>query len=574
MSIQRRPAWFKSFLSRYKRSVVFALALGLVASGCAALLMFTSGYLISATAMPGITLFSVMVPVACVQLFGFGRPAARYLERLVSHDWVLKVTSDLRSMLYWGIEARVDDPSRKRAAGEYLGLLADDVAHLQNLYLRVVFPTLIALLLGLGAALLFGWFSIPFALLMLLVFALVVGLLPFAALLATRALSEQAKSLRADSYASLTDDVIGATDWALAGRSYDAMRSHLARGDALREVEAKVRATQRTLSLFGTLALGAAICVVIAWSGASFGGDGMAANLVAAFVLGFFPLIEAFTVLPAAVSQVTVHEDAIRRLDGFVAEPAPTCDNASDPSVEPKLDDTAISLVDIAYSYPGSSRPALEDVTLEIKRGSSVAILGRSGSGKSTLAELMRQTIEPSTGRISVAGSIGYLGQTPYLFNRSLRANLALGNAQASDDELAAALDAVGLDDKLESLENGLDTVIGETGIGFSGGEAHRIALARVLVADAPIIVVDEPFAALDPETENDLLDSLFNATEDRTLVVITHHLAQIERFDRVIFIENGRIDLDGAPADLMRANARFRKLVEFDRRNPLPAVS
>ncbi len=126
----KRPSWLKSFLVKYRRSVIFALALGLMASGCAALLMFTSGYLISATAIPGISLFTIMVPVACVQLFGFGRPAARYLERLISHDWVLKITSDLRRMLYWGIERRAGDPERRRAAGEYLGLLSDDVAHL------------------------------------------------------------------------------------------------------------------------------------------------------------------------------------------------------------------------------------------------------------------------------------------------------------------------------------------------------------------------------------------------------------------------------------------------------------
>ena len=219
----KRPKWFKSFLVKYRRSVVFALALGLAASGCAALLMFTSGYLISATAIPGITLFMIMIPVACVQLFGFGRPAARHLERLISHDWVLKITSDLRRMLYWGIESRAGDPERKRAAGEYLGLLSDDVAHLQNLYLRVVFPTAVAILLAVGASIVFGVFSIPFALLMVLVFALVVAVLPNVALLATRVQTAYAKSLRAQEYTSLTDDVLGAADWVLANRGADAV---------------------------------------------------------------------------------------------------------------------------------------------------------------------------------------------------------------------------------------------------------------------------------------------------------------------------------------------------------------
>ena len=147
-----------------------------------------------------------------------------------------------------------------------------------------------------------------------------------------------------------------------------------------------------------------------------------------------------------------------------------------------------------------------------------------------------------------------------------MRENLTLGVLDASDNKLVQTLENVGLGEKFESLENGLDTIVGETGVGFSGGEAHRIALARALAADTAIVLVDEPFAALDPITETQLLDTLFTTCEGRTLVVITHHLAQIERFDRVVFIEDGRLDLDGSPAELMEASDRFRKLVEFDR--------
>ena len=177
----------KSFITRYRRDVAAALGLGFLTSACAALLMFTSGYLISKTAIATTTLFSIMIPVACVQLFGFGRPLARYLERLVSHNWVLRVTSDLRVLLFKAAESRIGDPLRERAAGEYLSLLSDDVAHLQNLYLRVVFPTAIAYATALGAALLFGFFSVPFALIMACSFFGIAVLLPYASLLATRA---------------------------------------------------------------------------------------------------------------------------------------------------------------------------------------------------------------------------------------------------------------------------------------------------------------------------------------------------------------------------------------------------
>lgn len=563
----KRPAWVKSFLVKYRRSVIFALALGLAASGCAALLMFTSGYLISATAIPGITLFTIMVPIACVQLFGFGRPAARYLERLISHDWVLKITSDLRRMLYWGIERRAGDPERRRAAGEYLGLLSDDVAHLQNLYLRVVFPTAVAILLAIGASIMFGVFSIPFALIMVLVFVLVVAVLPNVALLATRAQTAYAKSLRAQEYTSLTDDVLGAADWVLADRGGDAVDAHMKASIALREVELKLRMRQRVLSLVGTIVMGLAVCAVVVWSSGRFGSTGMdmAAGFIAAFALGFFPLIEAFSVLPAAVSQAPVHEDSIVRLDEYVSE-KPQSSSIPEVSESGHCDQGALVFDHVSYTYPGASKPALDDLTLTVEAGSSTALLGRSGSGKSTFAEIARGALVPTSGAVNVGGTIGFLGQTPYLFNRSLRENLTLGVLDASDEKLIQTLESAGLGEKFESLENGLDTIVGETGVGFSGGEAHRIALARVLAADTEIVLVDEPFAALDPITENQLLDTLFSTCEGRTLVVITHHLAQIERFNRVFFIEDGRLDLDGSPAELMEASSRFRKLVEFDR--------
>ena len=313
-SSDSRFAWLRAFLSAYKRSVAIALALGLVASGCAALLMFTSGYLISATAQAGTTLFSVMIPVAFVQLFGLGRPFARYLERLVSHDWVLKITSDLRRVLYRHVARNASDPTQARASGEYLGLLADDIAHLQNLYLRVVFPSAIALLLAIGAAVVFGVFSVPFALIMLLVFAATVVLVPLCTLLAMRARTVRAKQMRADHFVQLTDDILGSTDWILSGRSRESLQANAARDRSVREVEARIRLFDRAMELASVLVLAGAVCATIAWAGGQFGGNPALANWIAAFTLGFFPLIESFALLPGVVSDGADHLESIDRL--------------------------------------------------------------------------------------------------------------------------------------------------------------------------------------------------------------------------------------------------------------------
>lgn len=564
MSNNRWPSWLKRYLADYRRDALVALLLGLVASGCAALLMFTSGYLISATALETTTLFSVMVPIACVQLFGFGRPLARYAERLASHNWVLRVTSDLRVKLFHAIDAMTGDPAQARAAGEYLNVLSDDVAHLQNLYLRVVFPTVVAYALALGSALLFGFFSVPFALIVFIALVGVCVLLPFCSLVATKALATTTRTEKSSEQVSLTDDVSGATDWALSGRESTALERHGAADRAVREREFATRLRLNVVSTLATLALGALLCAALVWAGGQFSDQAgtREACWIAAFALGFFPLIEAFAVLPAAYSETTTHKASVSRLNSYLH-----ADKTELHPIEPVTDPAnAVELCSVEYSYPGASEPTLKGISLSLAASQSVAVLGRSGAGKSTLAGVIAGYLTPQNGEVHTAGSTCYLGQTPYLFNRTLRANLKLGNPDASDAELISALESVGLRRKIAELPHGLDAVIGETGMGFSGGEAHRIAFARALLTDSPIIVIDEPFSALDPAAEEHLMNAMFQAFEGRCLVVITHHLAQIKRFDRVIFIEDGAVALNGSPAELARTSTRFQQLVEFDR--------
>ena len=149
--------------------------------------------------------------------------------------------------------------------------------------------------------------------------------------------------------------------------------------------------------------------------------------------------------------------------------------------------------------------------------------------------------------------------QDPYLFGTTLYDNLCVGRASATREEALDALDKVGLSNLVSSLPQGIDTMVDEGGLRFSGGERHRIALARILLADAPIVMLDEPFAVLDPVTESKLLATLLDVFADKTLIMITHHLKGIEHMDRVVFLENGSIALDGAPVDLKRTSARYR---------------
>lgn len=572
------PSWVRAYLAKYRGQVALALALGLFAAACSALLMFVSGYLMSATAVPGMTLFAVMVPIASVQVFGLGRPLARYFERLISHDWVLRITSDLRLRLFNAVERRSGDPLRARATGEYLAVLNDDIAHLQNLYLRVVFPTLVALLLLVLASVLFGFFSVPLLCVMLVVGLACVVILPLATWLADRALMERAKSLRDAEYDELADDVFGAVDWSLSGRGAEVTSRHVSRDASMRALDGKALTIINVMQTLSAIVLIAGICATIFIAGGASSQDAGMANWIAALVLGFFPLFEVFTVLPGSVSDATNHTKALANLDELIAdEPAAAEPGAAAVALE-GADAPALSLESVSYTYPEAASATLDGLDFSVPAGQKVAILGKSGSGKSTLAALARGLIAPDSGTASLFGTdvsvlgngvhsaLSYTSQNPYLFIRPLRENLNLGNPEAPDDELVAALRAVGLGEKLASLPDGLDTMVGETGVGFSGGEAHRVAIARMIVSHAPVIVLDEPFASLDPATERGLLDTLLDVFADKTVVVITHHLMGIERFDRVVFMENGAIEMDGSPATLAAENARYRTLLSFDR--------
>jgi ATP-binding cassette subfamily C protein CydC len=255
---------------------------------------------------------------------------------------------------------------------------------------------------------------------------------------------------------------------------------------------------------------------------------------------------------------------------GSALPPSPPREPAHAQSVDLVFDD-------VTFAYPGEPMPVLRDFSLSIPAGQHVAVLGRSGAGKSTLVSLLRGDLTPDAGTVRVgrvrpselgegtARFVSVVQQTPYLFNRTLRDNLALGRPDATDDELLRAIDAVELSGLLARLPQGLDTMLAEGGAGLSGGERHRIALARILVAKAPAVVLDEPMVGLDPETEAALLETIRRVLADRTLVMVTHHLQGLDAFDRIVFVEDGRIALDGAPAKLARTSARYRDLRAFD---------
>ena len=588
---RKRDRWVRPYFAKYRKPLAAALALGLAAFACSALLMFTSGYLISGTAeRPEVGLIAVYYPIVFVQVFGLGKPIAHYLERLFSHDWVFRMTSSLRVRLYRIVEANGRTAQRNRSMGDFLGLIADDIGHLQNLYLRTVFPAVIAWLLYAAVIACLGCFDPHFALAMLLVLGVTVFLMPLVSLLANRARMERRKAGTDRLYRTLTDNVLGADDWVFSGRGTEYAERSARQAEKVRRERSGLDRSARWNDLAASVVFAAGACLVLLWAGGIFGGQpGGAANWIAAFALGYFPLIDTFAPLPMAAAEANGHRASIRHLNNLpedgdtdaVNPEAPNGKGGSTPaerSAHRAPSAVPVTVRGVSYTYPSGTHRVLDGVDLDVAPGQHVAVLGRSGSGKSTLAQLLRGDATPDEGSVTVAGLhpsdlgegiaryLSVVGQRPYLFNRTLRENLLIARPNATDNELQGALCSVGLETLFSHLPKGLDTLVDEAGTRFSGGERHRIALARVLLADAPAVVLDEPTVGLDPITERSLMDTLQRAFADKTLIMITHHLQGVAAFDRVVFLEDGRIVLDGSPAHLERTSERYRRLLAFDR--------
>lgn len=564
-----KDTWVKPYLQRYKAPLMLAIFLGFCTFFSAGALMFNSGYLISKSASLPENILLVYVPIVLTRAFGVSRPVFRYIERLTSHNWVLKMTSKLRRKLYHTLEKDAMVFKQKYRMGDILGLLAEDIQYIQNLYLRTIFPLIIALILYAFIVIAVGMFSIFFALYLALLLFILVIVLPVWSVVVNGARQEREKTLKTELYTDLTDNVLGVADWIFSQRGSEYVDTHLQVEQELYQVQNQKRLFNRRVQVLFQLIYSFVVIGLIVWTSQRFvGNHGGAANWIAAFVLSAFPVVDAFVVLPEAMQESNVYKDSIERLNALDETPDEAPKNI-------EVTDTRIQVEDLSFSY--DHHLVLDHLDLTIEPGEKIAILGKSGSGKSTLASLIRGDLKPQNGLLTLGGVptyqfgdamshyISVIQQAPYLFHTTILNNVRMANTNKSEEEVWQVLERVGLKKLVEQLPEGLHTMVDEAGLRFSGGERHRMALARILLQDTPIVLLDEPTVGLDPLTEQALIDTFFSQLQDKTVIWITHHLQGIEIMDRVIFIEDGRLEMSGTPADLAQNNARFQQLKAID---------
>ncbi|WP_428392740.1 thiol reductant ABC exporter subunit CydC [Lichenicoccus sp.] len=537
------------------RGQTAGLALGVVVS-VLALLFGLALLAVSGLRLAGTTVGLLLVSGWLLRGFGTGRVVLRYGERLLTHGATFRALADLRVWFFRRLAASAAGGLGFRRTGDALSRLVGDVEALDGLYLRLLLPLCGALVSLPVLALLIGRSAPILALVVCLLFAASALLLPWLAARRSARIGGTTAEAMAGLRIAILDTITGLREF----RAFGAERRTLAGVEAC---EGRLLSAQAGLARQSAAAgagaflcsQAAVLCVLAAAAGIGFA---RLPPLTAVLVL--FVMLAAFEAASGLVRAGVLAghmAHAASRVLQIGDHPLPAQARTTPaPGLAPMPADMSVRFdaIRFAWSEQPARAPVFDGLSLRIPPGARVGLLGPSGSGKSSLAALLLRIATPQSGQISIGGidiarldeatlrrSIAWLGQDSHLFDDSIRNNLALGRPDASEAELWSALEQAQIADLVRGLPDGLDSWLGESGARVSGGQGRRLALARVLLSAAPILILDEPCAGLDADTERAFLATLNEVGRDRSMILILHRLTGVERLDRVWRLQDGK---------------------------------
>jgi thiol reductant ABC exporter CydC subunit len=528
-----------------RRSVALSIGLGAATVLCGVGLMTTAGYLISRAAERPAVL-SLTVAIVLVRFFGLARPLARYFERLVSHDLALRVLGRSRVRVYESIEPLAPAQLDGYRRGDLLSRLVADVDSLQNLHLRGVGPPLVALVAGAVSVAVTGAF-LPAAAVVLAIGLLVGGIaVPAVAAALGRQAARREATARGELTAEFVETLRGAPELAVYGRR-DERLGRLRDADvALVNIARRAALADGVGDGLRLLVTGGTVAGVLALAVSAHAGGGLDRVLIAALALLALASFEAVQPLTQAATDLAEALAAGDRLFELVDREAAIADPRK-PTPLPRGPFT-VELEGVGARYAPDEPPVLAAVDLRLEPGRRVALVGPSGAGKTTVVNLLVRFLDPESGRVTLGGrdlseysqedvrrAIAVAGQDSHLFSTTIRENVRLGRTDATDAQVEDALRRARILDWVRGLPDGWDTLVGEEGRELSGGQRQRLVVARALLADAPVLVLDEPTAHLDPTTARRLIDDVLDAAADRSVLLITHRPEGLDRMDEIV---------------------------------------
>ncbi|MCD9520177.1 cysteine/glutathione ABC transporter ATP-binding protein/permease CydC [Photobacterium phosphoreum] len=564
------------YLKLYRKhwfGLTLGMILGLLTLLSAISLLTLSGWFIAASAVAGLSIitrqtFNYMLPGAGVRGFSMSRTAGRWGERVVSHNATFKLLADLRLFFFRKLTPLIPGRHANLRDADLLNRLVADVDAMDHIYLRLVSPLVIGIL---GITIVTGflaWFdpTIGFTLGGILLALMII--LPIVFYRLGKRNGETLTHAKANYRITLLDWIQGHAELLLFNAEERYRQQAEAEQDKLLDAQRKMASLTGIANGLLMAATGWTL-VLIMWIAA----NGIAGNAPDPFVamVAFTTMASFEMMMPVAGAFQYLGQtlSSAKRLNEIIEA---TPDTVFDPKGYSAIAKGDIRLNDISYTYYGSDKPVVKHLSLDIKQGEKLALLGRTGCGKSTLLQLLTRSWDPQQGQILLDGveltrwsepalrnAITVVSQRVDVFNGSLRENLVLAKPDATDEQFVAALHKVGLNSLLD--DKGLDTWLGDGGRHISGGERRRIGIARALLHDAPILLLDEPTEGLDRRTEQQILTLLLEFAKDKTVVFITHRLVGLDSMDQICLMDEGEIIEHGQHQQLLAQNGRYAEL-------------
>ena len=564
------------FLKMYKdhwKGLFFGIFLSFLTLASAISLLTLSGWFIAASAVAGvlaISNFNFMLPAAGVRGFSIARTAGRWFERVVSHNSTFKLLADLRIFFFEKLTPLIPGKIANLRDADILNRLVADVDAMDHLYLRLISPLFVAFIGIFGISGFLYWIEPLLGLTLGAVLLFLSVGFPVLFYHLGRPHGEEITQEKTHLRITLLDWLQGQAELQIFGAS-GRFRAKT------EEAEKKLLKAQRKMACISAfsvamlLTLNGMTLILMLWLAADTLTQGPPNPLIALVAFATIASFELIMPISGAFQFLSQTRTSATRLNEILeAKP----ETAFDSKGHPGPAKGNIQIKNVRFAYPGMQKMALHDVSLSLQKGEKMALLGRTGCGKSTLLQLITRAWDPCAGSIHLDGiplhqwresalrqAITVVSQRVDIFNDALRNNLRLAKPTATDEELIEILEKVNLSHLLE--KSGLDVWLGDGGRPLSGGERRRIGIARALLHDAPLLLLDEPTEGLDMKTEQEILALLFEHAKEKTVLFITHRLVGLNKMDRVCVMDEGEIIEQGTHETLKNAGGQYAQFFQ-----------